>query len=106
MSDVIDTLAGIEPGSPLDALWGIGIFLMAISAWQAPPGRTAAPTIAVLLTPFAFTLSALGVLGYGGLHHAPPTAVLLAAGAALASMGRTALTFADIRRLAEALDDR
>jgi diguanylate cyclase (GGDEF)-like protein len=90
------------PGSPLDALWAIGIFLMAFSAWQAPPGRPTFPTIAVLLTPFAFALAALGVLVYGGLHGAPAVAVLLAAGAALASMGRTALTVADIRRLAEA----
>src|SRR4051812_30826748 len=90
------------PGSPLDALWGIGIFLMALSAWQVAPGRPATPTIAVLLTPFGFAFAALGVLVYGGLHAAPPIAILLAAGAAVASMGRTALTFTDIRRLAEA----
>ena len=89
------------PGSPLDALWAIGIFLMAISAWHDAPPRPATPTIAVLLTPFGFALGALGVLVYGGLYGAPTAAVLLATGAAIASMGRTAMTFTDIRRLAE-----
>src|SRR3954452_1992961 len=89
------------PGSRLGALWAIGIFLLATSAWQDAPGRPGSPTIAVLLTPFGFALGALGVLVYGGLYGAPTAAVLLATGAAIASMGRTALTFTDIRRLAE-----
>jgi diguanylate cyclase (GGDEF)-like protein len=91
-----------EQGSPLDALWGIGIVLMALSAWQpSPAGRPATPTLAVIAPPFAFALAALGVLVYAGLHRAPAVSVVLAAGAALTSMGRTALTFADVRRLAE-----
>jgi diguanylate cyclase (GGDEF)-like protein len=75
---------------------------MALSAWQpAAVKRPVAPTLAVLAPPFAFALAALGVLVYGGLQHAPAMSIMLAAGAALASMGRTALTIADIRRLAE-----
>jgi diguanylate cyclase (GGDEF)-like protein len=89
------------PGSPLDALWAAGIFLMAVSAWQDSPGRPGSPTLAVLLTPFGFALGALGVLVYGGLFGAPTAAVVLATGAAIASMARTALTFSDVRRVAE-----
>jgi diguanylate cyclase (GGDEF)-like protein len=89
-------------GSPMDVLWGVGIVLMALSAWQSSPeGRPAAPTLAVIAPPFACALAALGVLVYAGLHRAPAVAVVLAAGAALASMGRTALSFTDVRRLAE-----
>ena len=97
-------------GTPLDVLWAGGLLLMALSAWQPPAvKRPAAPTLAVLAPPFAFALAALGVLVYGGLQHAPAVSILLAAGAVLASMGRTALTIADIRRLAEVrrqADDR
>ena len=89
-------------GTPLDVLWAAGLLLMALSAWQPPAvKRPAAPTLAVLAPPFAFALAALGVLVYGGLQRAPASSIVLAAGAALASMGRTALTVADIRRLAE-----
>ncbi|MEA2385458.1 MAG: diguanylate cyclase [Solirubrobacteraceae bacterium] len=89
-------------GTPLDVLWGVGIVLMALSAWQpAPAARPAAPTLAVIAPPLAFALGALGVLVYAGLHRAPAAAVVLAAGATLASMGRTVLTFSDIRRFAE-----
>ena len=89
-------------GTPLDVLWAGGLLLMALSAWQPPAvKRPAAPTLAVLAPPFAFALAALGVLVYGGLQRAPAVSILLAAGAVLASMGRTALTIADIRRLAE-----
>jgi diguanylate cyclase len=90
-------------GTPLDVLWGVGLALIALSAWQpAPVARPGAPSAAVLAPPFAFAIAALGVLVYAGLESsAPAVAVVLAAGAALASMGRTALTFADVRRLAE-----
>jgi diguanylate cyclase (GGDEF)-like protein len=89
-------------GTPLDVLWGAGLLLIALSAWQPPAvTRTRAPGIAVLAPPFAFAVAALGVLVYAGLHRAPAVSVALAAGAALASMARTALTFGDIRRLAE-----
>jgi diguanylate cyclase (GGDEF)-like protein len=89
-------------GSPLDATWAVGVALMAVAAWQpAPRAWPTTPSVAVLAPPFAFALAALGVLVYSGLNRAPAVAVVLAAGAALASMARTALTLADIRRLAE-----
>ena len=89
-------------GTPLDLCWALGLLLMALSAWQPTPvARTGPPTVGMLAPPFAFALAALGVLVYAGLHRAPAVAVGLAAGAAIASMGRTALTFAELRRFAE-----
>src|SRR4051794_2330486 len=89
-------------GSPLDVLWAAGLLLIALAAWQpAPVARKGPPTGAVLAPPFGFAIAALSVLVYAGLQRAPAVSVMLAAGAVLASMARTALTFSDIRRLAE-----
>ena len=90
------------PGTPVDSLWALGLVLMALAAWQAPADeRRAAPGLAVLVPPFAFSLASLGVLVYAGLTPAPAVAVVLAGGAVLASMARTALTFTEVRGLAE-----
>jgi diguanylate cyclase (GGDEF)-like protein len=90
-------------GTAMDVLWGAGLTLIALSSWQTAPGvRHVHPTVAVLAPPFGFAVAALGVLVYAGLSsQAPVAAVVLAAGAALASMARTALTFREIRGLAE-----
>ena len=86
----------------MDLLWGVGLLLMAVSAWQPEIDRRPAPaSAAVLAPPFAFALAALGVLVYAGVAAAPVVAVALAAGAAVSSMARTALTFAEVRGLAE-----
>ncbi|MEA2320713.1 MAG: diguanylate cyclase [Solirubrobacteraceae bacterium] len=88
--------------SPLDSLWGVGLVLMALAAWQpsrAP--RPAAPGLAILVPPFACSLASLGVLMTTGVEQ-DPVAVVLAAGAVFASMARTALTFNDVRGVAEA----
>jgi len=89
-------------GSAMHLLWGAGLALMALSAWQpAADARPAPPCAAVLAPPFGFALAALGVLVYAGVASAPGAAVALAAGAVVASMARTALSFAEIRGLAE-----
>jgi diguanylate cyclase len=90
------------PGTPLDSLWAAGLVLMALAAWQPPADeRRAAAGLALLVPPFAFSLTALGVLVYAGLASAPAVAVVLAGGAALTAMVRTALTFIEVRGLAE-----
>ena len=59
-------------GTAMDALWGAGLVLMALSAWQrAPDPRPGPPTGAVLAPPFGFALAALGVLVYAGIASAP-----------------------------------
>ncbi len=89
-------------GGPMDLLWGVGLLLVAVSAWQPEIDRRSAPaSAAVLAPPFAFALAALGVLVYAGVAAAPVVAVALAAGAAVSSMARTALTFSEVRGLAE-----
>jgi hypothetical protein len=59
-------------GSAMDLLWGAGLALMALSAWQpAADPRPAPPGAAVLAPPFGFALAALGVLVYAGVASAP-----------------------------------
>jgi diguanylate cyclase (GGDEF)-like protein len=89
-------------GSAVDLLWSAGLAIMALSAWQ-PAGdpKPAPPDVAVMAPPSGFALAALGVLVYAGVASAPAAAVALAGGAALASLARTALSFGEIRGLAE-----
>jgi len=91
------------PGSVLDSAWVVGLVVMSLAAWQRPPrarevelgGR------ASVVLPLAFALGALVVLIAGSQQHLPLIATVLAGAAMLSSMVRTALTFADIGRLAE-----
>jgi diguanylate cyclase (GGDEF)-like protein len=96
------THAAYTQGSAVDLLWGAGLALIALSAWQpAPDPKPAPPGVAVMAPPSGFALAALGVLVYAGVASAPAAAVALAGGAVLASLARTALSFAEIRGLAE-----
>jgi diguanylate cyclase (GGDEF)-like protein len=91
------------PGSVLDSAWVVGLVVMSLGAWQAAPearevelGRRG-----VLVPPLLCGVAALAVLLAGSLGRVPVAATCLAAAALLASMLRTALTFADLGRLAE-----
>ena len=79
------------------------VILLALAAWQ--PRRDSAPARVdgwqVLLIPGTFVATAIGVLAYD--HFAPLglLAMVLAILTLLAAMGRTALTFRDVRSLAQ-----
>jgi diguanylate cyclase (GGDEF)-like protein len=90
------------PGTPLEALWGIALLLIALSAWQpSAPAERSPQGVVMLVVPFGFAIASLGVLLYAGLAEAPPVAVILAASAMLVALMRTALTFREVRGLAE-----
>ena len=91
-------------GTVLDSLWVVALVIMALASWQplerlrdVDPGH-----LGVLMLPFVFAVAALALLVYAGLEHVPTVAVLLAAGAVLAAMARTALTVREIRGFHEA----
>lgn len=91
-------------GQPLDALWLVGLVLIALGAWQHPSPRlsgvgrmswsVAAPLISLTV--------AVTVLVVGNFETVPTAAVGFATGALIVVVVRTALTFRDLRRLAEA----
>ncbi len=91
------------PSALTNTTYDIGVMLLALAAWQ--PGATieadTVPSTAVLGIPAAFTVSALGLLVYDHFSRLDPIALTLAMLTMLAAFARIALTFRDVRALAE-----
>ncbi|HEY2767028.1 MAG TPA: EAL domain-containing protein [Solirubrobacteraceae bacterium] len=91
------------PSSMTNTTYDVGVLLLALAAWQpeAAPQTDTVPTGAVLGIPAAFAVSALGLLLYDHFSRLDPLAFVLAMLTILAAIARTALTFRDVRALAE-----
>ena len=92
-------------GTWLDAVWPAGMALLAIAAWQQPlRAKTHEvggwPVLAVPI-PLVLTLTSVAVLIYGNLAHINVAALALASATVLAALLRLALSFREIRTLAE-----
>ncbi len=91
------------PSALTNMTYDIGVMLLALAAWQ--PGASieadTVPSTAVLAIPAAFTVSALGLLVYDHFSRLDPIALTLAMLTMLAAFARIALTFRDVRALAE-----
>jgi diguanylate cyclase (GGDEF)-like protein len=91
------------PSSLTNATYDVGVMLLALAAWQ--PGAAlesdTVPSGAVLGIPAAFAVSAVGLLLYDHFSRLDPFALTLALLTILAAVARTALTFRDVRALAE-----
>ena len=91
------------PSALTNMTYDIGVMLLALAAWQ--PGATietdTVPSSAVLAIPAAFTVSALGLLIYDHFSRLDPIALTLAMLTMLVAFARIALTFRDVRALAE-----
>jgi diguanylate cyclase (GGDEF)-like protein len=91
------------PSALTNMTYDIGVMLLALAAWQ-PGARIETDTVpsgAVLAIPAAFTVSALGLLIYDHFSRLDPIALALAMGTMFFAFARTALTFRDVRALAE-----
>ncbi|MDT4996256.1 MAG: hypothetical protein QOD45_324, partial [Pseudonocardiales bacterium] len=89
-------------GTVLDAVWPIGYAAIAWAAWVPNrPGRVRLGSWFVLFAPAIFSSTALGLLVYDHFHRVNTLAVVLATGTLVAAMVRTALTFVEVRALAE-----
>ena len=91
------------PSALTNLTYDIGVMLLALAAWQ--PGAAietdTVPSTAVLAIPAAFTVSALGLLIYDHFSRLDPIALTLAMLTMLMAFARVALTFRDVRALAE-----
>jgi diguanylate cyclase (GGDEF)-like protein len=91
------------PGTWLDPLWPAAAVLLSLAAWQTP-ARTSQHRFegwAVLVLPSLFAVAALAVLILDHFHPVSTLAVLLATATVLTAVVRAALTFREVRSLAE-----
>jgi diguanylate cyclase len=91
-------------GTLLDSLWPLGMVVLAFAAWQPPAPRDRLLRLEgwpVLVMPFVFMAASLGLLVAGGVHGASPLGSVVAGLALAAGLGRMALTFRDVRALAD-----
>jgi diguanylate cyclase (GGDEF)-like protein len=89
-------------GTWLDAVWPCAFLAMGLAAWQKRPNSGArAGEWRALAVPSISTLVAVGVLAASALGEEHRIAVALALAAVLLSVARTAITFREVRHLAE-----
>ncbi|MGY1760646.1 putative bifunctional diguanylate cyclase/phosphodiesterase [Geodermatophilus sp. SYSU D00779] len=90
-------------GGPLDVGWGLAFLCYGLAACPAPRPRTSAPLrgVRALVIPGLCAIGALVLLLRGYLEDGDPLAGGLAFGAVVAALTRTALTFREVRALAD-----
>jgi diguanylate cyclase len=90
-------------GGPLDVGWGLAFLCYGLAACQAPRPRTSDPLrgVRALVIPGLCAIGALVLLLRGYLEEGDPVAGGLAFGAVVAALARTALTFREVRALAD-----
>jgi diguanylate cyclase len=102
MAQVAD---GSSSPSPITNLaYVVAVALLAFAAWQGDrePRHRLLEHCAVLIVPACCALTALGLLVYDHFHRLDPAALVLVIVTLLAAIGRTVITFRDVRSLAEA----
>ncbi len=90
-------------GTWLDPLWPTAAVLLGLAAWQTPArgSRHRLEGWTVLVVPTLFAVGALAVLILDHFHPVSTLAVLLATATVLAAVIRAAMTFREVRSLAE-----
>jgi diguanylate cyclase (GGDEF)-like protein len=90
-------------GTPLDSVWLIGAYLMALAAWQGlgTKRRTAPAIQPPIFVPALFLLSSLGIVVYATTQDVLPLGTVLATITLLLAFGRSAHAFRQLRVLAD-----
>jgi diguanylate cyclase (GGDEF)-like protein len=89
-------------GGPLDLGWFLGAALLGLATCVGGRGRRRTlPTGGALLVPFMCAVAALGLLFSAYADRGDQLAGVLALGAVLAALGRTAVTFRHVQALAD-----
>jgi diguanylate cyclase (GGDEF)-like protein len=90
-------------GTPLDSLWAIAAFMIAISAWQQISAKSKDSSVvrAPNVIPAMFLLSSLGIIVYVSAAHGIQLGVILAGITLVIAIGRSAYAFRQLRALAD-----
>ena len=91
-----------QAGTMLDPIWAVAAVIIAAAALR-PPTEAVAARIrgwSALVIPTLFTLSSLIVLVYATVHRLPVETTVAATAALGAGLGRAAMTFREVQRLA------
>ncbi len=91
-----------RPGTPISATWPIGATLLAFSAWERPRTVNVRWTgVNAVIVPAACATAALGVLVVDHFEGVSTVGFAFAVAALATAVGRTLLTFREVRLLAE-----
>jgi diguanylate cyclase (GGDEF)-like protein len=91
-----------QPGTLLDAGWPAAMTLFALAGWQADhAGRVRFEGTGLLAVPVVVSVSSIAYLVASARTKLPFAGILLAAGALLAVVVRTILSFREVSQLAE-----
>jgi diguanylate cyclase (GGDEF)-like protein len=93
-----------QSGTLLDPMWAVGYGitgLAAVTRLRHQDDRPGFDGWSVLLVPSLFTLASLGLLVWGSMARLPRETDWLAAACVACGLGRTALTFREVQRLAD-----
>ncbi len=90
-------------GTPLDSLWAIAAFMIALASWQrmSPKSKDSPVIQAPNVVPALFLLSSLGIVVYASAQHGIRLGVVLAGVTLVIAIGRSAYAFRQLRALAE-----
>ena len=91
-------------GTLLDALWPIGMLLLAVAAWQTPVPRERPMRLdgwRIVVIPFVFMAGALALLVIGGMNDLSPVAMAVSGLALAAGLIRMVFIFREVQTLAD-----
>ena len=89
-------------GTPLDGLWAIGAFIIAVGAWHGGAHHTRERQASASLTvPAIFLTSSLAIVVYAAWHPVLALGVVLASAALVASLARVLFSHRQLQFLAE-----
>ena len=100
---VLRVSAGVYvTGTPLDGLWAIGAFVIALGAWHGgahhPDRRMIASSMAV---PAIFLTSSLAIVVFSAWHPVLALGLVLASATLIVSMGRVLYSYRQLQQLSE-----
>ncbi|MDQ1467398.1 MAG: diguanylate cyclase [Actinomycetota bacterium] len=89
-------------GSPLDGMWAVAAFVLALAAWHGRPGRDhEGPPGQPIVVPVLFMVTSLAIMVLANWYDLLPAGMALASATLIASAARMAIGYRQLRNLAD-----